>query len=99
MMEWARTELILKRKQKILREPKQRKIRGYLNFPQFSYFVKDYDRMLDRSHLRKESFHLGSCFRGCQFVMAEGVLVCGVVAPPWFEQLTTCFVHSSDTKK
>lgn len=65
----------------MLRELKQSKIREYLNFPQFSYFVKDCDRMLDRSHLRKESFHLGSCFRGCQFILAEGVVGCGEVAP------------------
>lgn len=83
----------------MLGELKQSKIRGYLNFPQLSYFVKDCDRMLDRSHLGKESVHLGSCFRGCRFVMAEGVLGGGVVAPPWFEQLTICFVHSSDMKK
>lgn len=83
----------------MLRELKQSKIREYLNFPQFSYFVKDCGRMLDRSHLRKESFHLGSCFRGCQFILAEGVVGCGEVAPLWFKQLTTCFVHSSDTKK
>lgn len=74
----------------MLGELKQSKIRGYLNFLQLSYFVKDCDRMLDRSHLGKESFHLGSCVRGCRFVMAEGVLGGGVVTPPWFEHHLFC---------
>lgn len=65
----------------MLRELKQSKIGGYLNFPQLSYLVKDGDRMLDRSHLRKESFNLGSCFRGFQSIVMEVLgnqLLCGL---------------------
>lgn len=61
----------------MLHELKQSKIRGYLNFPQLSYFVKD----VDRSHLRKESFYLGSCFREFQSILAEGIVGCEEAVP------------------